>query len=153
MVALVTFIGDFIVSLVILYATYGLMRVVTRCVLWLVCSIRFGEGTCGVQGSAPLAKTRQPSLAEIEVYVRQARAALFAYERRMLCARSEMRELSALTIETIAQTRALIAQIDAIAAGIRCGWSSLWIRALLAKSPTRPTRASHSSSGPHRLVS
>jgi hypothetical protein len=92
MLTLVTFIRDFIVSLVILYATYGLMRVVTRCGLWLLCSIRFGEGTGNVAGSAPPAKTRQPSLSEIEVYVRQARAALFAYERRMLCARSEMRE-------------------------------------------------------------
>jgi hypothetical protein len=122
MVTLVTFVIDLIVSVVILYATYGLMRFLARCVLRLVCSIRFGEGACNVQGSgAPLAKTRQASLPEIKAYVRQASDALFAYEQRMLCARSEMRDIAARTLETIAQTQALIAQADAIAAGTHCG--------------------------------
>lgn len=119
---LITYITDLIVSVAILHATYGVMRFVARCVLWLVCSIRFGEGARNVQGSGvPRAETPQPSFADITASVRQAREALFAYERRMLCARSEMREIAARTLETIAQTRALIAQADAIAAGARRG--------------------------------
>jgi hypothetical protein len=35
----------------------------------------------------------------------------------MLCARSEMRQIAARTLETIAQTRALIAQADVTAVG------------------------------------
>jgi hypothetical protein len=126
MVTLVTFIRDFMVSVLILHATYGFMRFVARHVSWLVCSIRFGQrSTCNDQGSGVLpAKSRQPSLSEIEVYVRQARDDLFACERRMLCARSEMREIAARTVEIIAQTRALIAQTDTIAAGTRCGVQS-----------------------------
>jgi hypothetical protein len=122
MVTLVTFIRDFIVSVAVLYATYGLMCFVARGILWFVCAIRFGERACNLQGpGVPPAKTQQPSFPEIEVYVRQARDALFAYERRTLCARSEMREIAARTVETIAQTQALIAQADAIATGTRCG--------------------------------
>jgi hypothetical protein len=108
MVTLATFIRDLVVSGAILYATYALMRFVARCLLWLIGSIRFGESA---------ARTRQPSLPEIKVYVREASDALFAYERRMLCARSEMREIAARTLETIADTRALIAQVDAVTAG------------------------------------
>jgi hypothetical protein len=118
MVTLATFIRDLLVSVVILYATYALMRFVARCLLWLVGSIRFGEGACDVQASGvPAARTRQPSLPDIKGYVREASDALFAYERRMFCARSEMREIAARTLETIADTRALIAQVDAVAAG------------------------------------
>jgi hypothetical protein len=118
MVTLATFIRDLLVSVVILYATYALMRFVARCLVWLVGSIRFGEGACDVQASGvPAARTRQPSLPDIKVYVREASDALFAYERRMFCARSEMREIAARTLETIADTRALIAQVDAVAAG------------------------------------
>jgi hypothetical protein len=43
MVTLITFIRDLIVSVVILQATYGLLRFVARCVPRLVCSIGFGE--------------------------------------------------------------------------------------------------------------
>jgi hypothetical protein len=102
MVTLATFIRDLVVSGAILYATYALMRFVARCLLWLIGSIRFGESA---------ARTRQPSLPEIKVYVREASDALFAYERRMLCARSEMREIAARTLDAIAETRALIAQV------------------------------------------
>src|SRR5262249_37092637 len=123
MLTLATFIIDLIVSLAILYATYGLMHFVACCVLWLVRSIsRFGESACNVPASSvPMAKTRQPSFPEIAIYVRQARDALFDYERRMHCARSEVREIAARTLETIAQTQALMAQADAIATGSRCG--------------------------------
>jgi hypothetical protein len=115
---LVTYITDLILSVAILHATYGVMRFVARCVLWLVCSIRFGEGARKVRGSGvPLAEKPRPSFAEITASSRQAREALIAYERHMLCARSEMRQIAARTLETIAQTRALIAQADAIAAG------------------------------------
>jgi hypothetical protein len=121
MVTLVTFIRDLIVSVAILYAVYGLMRFAARCLLWLVGPIRLGEGTCNLRGSgAPRAETRQPSFPEFTASARQAREALYSYERRMLCARSEMREIAARTVETIAQTRALIAQADAIAARTRC---------------------------------
>jgi hypothetical protein len=119
---LVTYITDLIISVAILHATYGVVRFVARCVVWLVGSIRFGEGARNVQASGvPRAETTQPIFAEITTSARQAREALFAYERRMLCARSEMREIAARTLETIAQTRALIAQADAMAAGARRG--------------------------------
>jgi hypothetical protein len=123
MLTLVTFIIDLIVSVAILYVTYGLMHFVARRVLWLVCSISpFGESACNAPASGvPMAKTRQPSFPEIAVYVRQARDALFDYQRRMRCARSEVREIAARTLETIAQTQALMAQADAIAAGTCCG--------------------------------
>jgi hypothetical protein len=118
MVTLATFIRDLLVSVVILYATYALMRFVARCLLWLFGSIRFGEGAGDVQASGvPAARRRQPSFPDIKVYVREASDALFAYERRMFCARSEMREIAARTLETIADTRALIAHVDAVAAG------------------------------------
>jgi hypothetical protein len=119
MVTLATFIRDLVVSGAILYATYALMRFVARCLLWLVGSIRFGEGA---QASGmPAARTRQPSLPEIKVDVREASDALFAYERRMFCARSEMREIAARTLDAIADTRALIAQVDALTAGTLAG--------------------------------
>jgi hypothetical protein len=122
MVTLVTFIRDLLVSVAILYTTYALMRFVARCLLWLVGSIRFSGGACNLQASGvPTARTRQPSLQEIKIYVRQASDALFAYERRLFCARSEMREIAARTLETIADTRALIAQVDAVAAGTLAG--------------------------------
>jgi hypothetical protein len=122
MLTLVTFIIDLIVSLAVLYAAYGLMRFAARGVLWSVRSIwRFGERARNVQESgAPLVRTRQPSFPEITAHVRQASDALFAYERRMLCARSEMREIATRTLETIAQTQVLMVQADAVAAGIRC---------------------------------
>jgi hypothetical protein len=122
MVTLATFITDLLVAVAILYSIDGLMRFAARCVLWLVrFSIRFGDGACNVQESGvPAANTSQPSLPEIKSSVSQARDALFAYQQRMLCARSEMREIAARTVETIAQTRSLIAQVDAIAAATRC---------------------------------
>lgn len=121
MVTLITFIKDLILSVAILYATYGLMFFVVRCALRLVRSMRFREGACNVEGSGVPPNTRQPSLTEIKVYVRQASDALFVHERRVFCARSEMREIAARTLETIDQTRALIAHADAIAAGMRRG--------------------------------
>jgi hypothetical protein len=121
MVTLVTFIRDLLVSVALLGAIDGLMRFAARCVLWLVLSIRFGKGTCKVtESGVPATTTRQPSLPEIKFYVSQARDALFTHQQRMLCARSEMGEIAARTVETIAQTRALIAQADAIAAGACC---------------------------------
>jgi hypothetical protein len=121
MVTLITFIKDLILSVAILYAAYGLMCFVVRCVLRLVRSMRFGEAASNVEGSGVPPNMRQPSLIEIKVYVRQASDALFAPERRLFCARSEMREIAARTLETIDQTRALIAHADAIAAGMRRG--------------------------------
>jgi hypothetical protein len=116
MATLLTFITDLMVSVAILYAIYGLIRFAARCFLWLVGSIMFVEGACNVQGAgAAPAETRQPSFPEFTASARQAREALYAYERRVLCARSEMREVAARTLETIAQTRALIDQADAIA--------------------------------------
>jgi hypothetical protein len=68
---LVTYIIDLIVSVAILHATYGIMRFVARCVLWLVCS--FGEGARNVQGSGvPRAAKPQPSFVEITASARRA---------------------------------------------------------------------------------
>jgi hypothetical protein len=70
----------------------------------------------GVPGKGVLATSMPcPSLLDIAISVSEAREALFAYERWMFCARSEIRETAARMRETIAQSRALMAQADAIA--------------------------------------
>lgn len=115
MATLVTFITDLLVSVALLCVIDGLMRFAARCFVWLVRSIRLGKGNVREPG-VPATNAQQPSLPEIKFYVSQARDALFAHQQRMLCARSEMREIAARTVETIAQTRALIGQADAMAA-------------------------------------
>lgn len=57
------------------------------------------------------------SFPDVAISVREAREALFAHERRVFQARSEMRETATRTLETIAQTQALMAQVDAAATG------------------------------------
>jgi len=78
------------------------------------------HGTAGQRADrTPAPLIRRPSFPEVAISVRQAREVLFAYERRVLCARSEMREIAARTRETIAQTQALMAQADARVARTR----------------------------------
>lgn len=56
---------------------------------------------------------RRPSFPDVAISLREAGEALFAYERRVFWARSEIRETAARTHEVIAQTRALMARVDA----------------------------------------
>ena len=135
---LVTFLQSLILSGAIVYTTYGLLCLVAHCVRWTVRSIRrLADGarnfhasraggiaaiSCGA-GSDPekrvLAAVMQPLLfPDIENSVREAREALFAYERWMFYAQSDIRETAARTRETIAQTRVLMARVDAGAAGV-----------------------------------
>ena len=72
-----------------------------------------GLGAKGV--SAP--QKWRPSFPDVAISVREARKALFAHERRAFRVRSEMRETATRTLETIAETQALMAQADAVAAG------------------------------------
>jgi hypothetical protein len=66
--------------------------------------------------------------------VRQASEARFAYEQRVFRARSEIRETAARTLEIIAQTQVLMAQLDAVAAtmgAMPCSWHA----AIQAEAP------------------
>jgi len=115
------------------YAAFGVTLLVGPPVWWMVRAVaRLGNaahniqssgagsavasshGTAGLRANcAPTPLTRQPSLPDVAISIRQAREALFAYERRAFCARSEISETVARTLETIAQTKALVAQLDA----------------------------------------
>ena len=123
----------------IVYAAFGVTLLVGPPVWWMVRAVaRLGNAAHNIQSSrtgsavasshcpagprannAPAPLIRQPCFADVEISVRQAREALFAYERRVFCARSEVREIAARTLETIAQTQALMAQADAIVARTR----------------------------------
>src|SRR5215470_12314411 len=118
-------------------AAFGVTLLVVHPVWWMVRAVaRLGKDAHHIQSSHPgsaaaishgTAAQRansvpapligRPSFPEVAISVRQASEALFAYERRVLCARSEMRETAARTLETITQTQALMAQADAIVAG------------------------------------
>jgi hypothetical protein len=124
-------------SWAILYATFGVTLLIVRSIWWTIRSLaRFGQGANNIQssraGSAAAvshsavgheAKSMpsprlQASFPEVAISIREAREALFAYERQVLTARSEIRETVTRTRETIAQTQALMAQVDAVSRGI-----------------------------------
>ena len=75
------------------------------------------QGASG-QGSTivPAPQMWRPSFPDVAISVREASEALLSYEQRAFRVRSEMRETATRTLETIAQTRALMAQVDAAAA-------------------------------------
>jgi len=78
------------------------------------------HGTAGQRSnSVPAPLIRRSSFPDAAISARQAREVLFAYEQRVFCARSEVREIAARTRETIAQTQALMAQADARVARTR----------------------------------
>jgi hypothetical protein len=119
-------------SWAILYATFGVTLLVVRPTWWMIRSlVRFGEDANNIQSSCarntaavfhsavgheaksvPAARPRS-SFPDVASSVREASEALFAYERRMFTARSEIRETITRTLETIAQTQALMADVDA----------------------------------------
>lgn len=120
----------------IVYAALGIALLLVHLVRTMVRSVaRLGDGAHPVQSSrvdsagavsqsasgqgAKVVPAPQMwrSLPDVAISVREAREALFAHERRVFRARSEMRETTARTLETIAQTQALMAQVDAAAAG------------------------------------
>jgi len=145
MLTVVTYLEALVISGSILYTTYVLTRLAAHCVLWGIHSLRrFGDAVRNVRATRAddiasicpdpydpsgrsdtgvfAAEMPQPSSAEIAIYVRQASEALFTHGRHARGALSEMRETSARARETIAQTRALSVQADAIAEGM-CLWS------------------------------
>jgi hypothetical protein len=60
-----------------------------------------------------LAPPRRPAFPDVAVSIREANEALFEYRWRVFRARSEMGETATRTRKIIAQTRALIAELDA----------------------------------------
>lgn len=117
----------------IVYAAVGVTLLAAYPVWRMVRAVaRLGRGAGNVQSSragsqaaishataGPAAKrmmappTRRSSFPDVAISLREASEALFAYERRVLCARSEVRETAVRTHEIIAQTRALMARVDA----------------------------------------
>ena len=117
----------------IVYAAFGVTLLVGPPVWWMVRAVaRLGNAAHNIQSSragnavasfhgpagpraisAPAPLIRQPCFADVEISVRQAREALFACERRVFCARSEISETVARTLETVAQTQAFMAQLKA----------------------------------------
>jgi hypothetical protein len=121
---------------VIAYAAFGVTLLLVHSIWWVASVARFREGADNVRSSradggavishstagqgaksVPAPQTRRPSFPDVAISVREASEALFAYERRVFCARSDVRETAARTLETIAKTQALMAQVDAAAAG------------------------------------
>jgi hypothetical protein len=117
----------------IVYATFGVTLLVVHPILWVIRSLaRFSHDANNVQSlcagdtaavshsavgyeakSLPTPRPR-PAFPDVASSVREAREALFAHERRMFTARSEIRETVTRTLETIAQTQALLVQVDAV---------------------------------------
>jgi hypothetical protein len=124
-------------SYAILYATFGVALLVVRPIWWMIRTLaRLGQDANNIQSlcarnttaafhsaighkakSVPAARPR-PSCPDVVSSVREASEALFAYERRMFTARSEIRETVTRTLETIAQTQALMAHVDAVSRGV-----------------------------------
>jgi hypothetical protein len=124
-------------SWAILYATFGVTLLVVHPIWWVIRSLaRFSQDANNIQSlcagntaavshsavgheamSMPTPRPRPP-FPDVASSVREAREALFAHERRMFTARSEIRETVTRTLETIAQTQALLVQVDAISRGV-----------------------------------
>jgi hypothetical protein len=121
---------------IIVCAAFGVTLLVVHPVWWMVRAVAqlgkgahnipssragsaaaISHGTAGQRASsAPVPLIRRPSFPDVAISVRQASEALFAYEQRAFRARSEIRQTAARTLETIAQTQALMAQLDAVSA-------------------------------------
>jgi hypothetical protein len=120
----------------IVYAALGVALLLVHLVGTMVRSVaRLGDGAYPVQssrvdsaGAVSQSASGQGrrlcrrlrcggSFPDVAISVREAREALFAHEQRVFRARSEVREAAARTLETIAQTQAPMAQVDAAAAG------------------------------------
>jgi len=124
-------------SWVIVYVTFGVMLFVAHSISSMIRWVaRFNQGANDVRSSRagstaaifhsavgheaksmPAPRLR-PSFPDVAISVREAREALFAYERRVFGARSEIRETVTRTLEAIAQTQALMAQVDAVSPGV-----------------------------------
>lgn len=132
----VNFIQALILSVAIVYTTYGLLLLAARCVRWTARSICWLAGSArdiraslrdGIamisysagsdRGKRAAAAIRRPLFPDVAIYVGEARQALFAYEQLMFRARSEMRETATRTNEIIVQSQALMARADAVATG------------------------------------
>ena len=122
---------------VILYATFGVTLLIVLSIWWMIRWVaRFSQGAnnaqlsragstaaishsvAGHQTKTVPAPRLRPSFPDVAISVREAGEALFAYERRVFGARSEIRETVTRTLETIAQTQALMAQVDAESRGV-----------------------------------
>lgn len=124
-------------SWVILYATSGFTLFVAPSISWMIRWVaRFNQSANSIQSShggsvaaifhsavnheaesMPAPRFR-PSIPDVAISAREASEALFAYERRVFGARSEIRKTVARTLETIAQTQALMARVDAASQGL-----------------------------------
>jgi hypothetical protein len=121
-----------VVSSFIMHASRGVTLLLVYPVWWMVRAIAWlGEartqssqsdsivapavpstvGNCDV-----LTPTRRPTFPDVAVSIREASEALLEYRGRVFWARSEMGETAARTRNIIAQTRALIAEVDSSAA-------------------------------------
>ncbi len=129
------------VSWVILYAAFGVTLLIVHTVWWMVRFVaRLGLGdiqpsfagnataisrrTVAHEAKSMPAPLKRPAFPDVAISVREAGEALFAYEQRAFGARSEIGETITRTLETIAQTRALMAQVEAESKGIGRGPAS-----------------------------
>jgi len=121
-------------SWAIVFAAFGVTLLVTPPIWWMIHRVaRFRRGVNNIQSSRAVstaisygaagdkAKSRpaprvRPSFPDVAISVTEASEALYAYERRVFGARSEIRETVSQTLEAIAQARSLMAQVDATAA-------------------------------------
>jgi hypothetical protein len=127
-------------SWIVVYATFGVMllvvHAVSRTFRWVS---RFSQGSqwsragsaaavslaaVGGEAKSMPAPRMRPSFPDVAISVREASEALFAYERRVFGARSEIRETVTRTLDTIDQTRALMARVDAAATGNNGGYAA-----------------------------
>ena len=127
-------------SWLIVYTTFGVTLFVVHSISWMIRWVaQFRRGANNIQlsrrgstaaifhstinhaASTMPAPGLRSSFPDVVISVGEAREALFAYERQVFGARSEIRETVARTRETIAQTQALMAQVDAASRGKRLG--------------------------------
>lgn len=127
-----------IASRSIAHASLGVTLVVVPAVCWMVRALaRLGAGTrirsayadstvapavastVGGHGDVLAPTIRRPTFPEVALSIREASEALTKYQGRVFWARSEMRETVARTLNAIAQTRALMAEVDAAAGAQR----------------------------------
>src|SRR5262245_23816713 len=101
-------------SRVIPYATFGATLPVLHSISWMIRWVaRFiFHSAVGHEAKSMPAPRLRPLFPDVAISVKEASEALFAYERRVFGARSEIRETVTRTLETIAQTQALMAQVD-----------------------------------------
>jgi hypothetical protein len=124
-------------SRAILYVTFDVTLLVVPPIWWVIRFLAgFGQdannihslcayntaavshGAVGHEAKSMPTPRPRPAFPDVASSVREAREALFAHERWMFTARSEIRETVARTLETIAQTKALLVQVDAVSRGV-----------------------------------